>query len=719
MSSEIKLEEKLNLKKDFPVPSFDDWKKQVEADLKGESFEKKLFTTTYEGITLKPIYTSDDLKSVTFLFNYPGFDNFVRGTKASGYHSGAWHIAQEYSYALPEEINEALQYDLLRGLNSIVINLDLPTQLGIDADQSQPGEVGKGGLSISGIRKMQVLFDNIDLTLYPIHINAGFSALPFTLLFAAFARELRLSLMNLRGSIISDPYDFLLREGFLPYSLKQIFDEIKFSTQLMIRSNSPLRTIGISGMNYGNAGASAVQELSFTFATAVEYIEELLNRGLALDEILMRIKFTFSISSFYFVEIAKFRAARVLWNNILKAYNVPEESRKIYIHGKTSQYNQTIIDPYVNMLRTTTEAFSAVVGGVDALTTSPFDEVFNIPDNFSRRIARNTQIILKEESHLDQVIDPAAGSFFVETLTAQIAEEAWKLFQKIINNGGMLEAIKSGFVQDEVSKTAEARKKDFAKRKSVLIGTNMYANPKEELAEVKTPDYESIYKKRVDYIQKYRISGDDQKHKNILDKLQIIADTKSYDIVEAAIEAYIDGAAIGEVASSIRSSGKEEIKVKPLKIHRASEIFEELRFSSEDYRKKHGHKPKVFLATMGSLKQYKARADFSRGFFEVGGFEVIYPPKGFSTTNQAVEEALKSKAEIVTICSTDDTYPELVPPIVKGIKEKSSGTIVVLAGYPKDQIEQHKQSGVDEFIYLGADVYLILNSLLKKLIALS
>ncbi len=715
MSSEIKPEEKLNLKKDFPVPSFDDWKKQVEADLKGESFEKKLFTTTYEGITLKPIYTSDDLKSISFLFNYPGFDNFVRGTKASGYHSGAWDIAQEYSYALPEEINEALRYDLQRGLNSIVINLDLPTQLGIDADQSKPGEVGKGGISISGIRKMQALFDNIDLTIYPVHIHAGFSALPFTLLFTAFARELRLSLMNLKGSITSDPYDFLLREGFLPYSLQQIFDEIKFSTQLMIRSNSPIRTIGASGLNYNNAGASAVQELAFVFATAIEYIEEMLSRGLAIEEVVKRMKFTFGISSFYFMEIAKFRAARILWNNILNAYNVPEESRKIYIHGKTSQYNQTIIDPYVNMLRTTTEAFSAVVGGVDALTTSPFDEVFNIPDNFSRRIARNTQIILKEESHFDQVIDPAAGSFFVETLTAQVADEAWKLFQKIIDKGGMLESIKSGFVQEEISKTAEARKKDFAKRKSVLVGTNMYANPKEELAEPIIPDYESIYKKRVDYIQKYRISGDDQKHKNILDKLQIIADTKSYDLVEAAIEAYIDGAAIGEVASSIRSSGKEEIKVKPLNIHRAAEIFEELRFSSEDYRKKHGYKPKVFLAIMGPLKQYKARADFSRGFFEVGGFEVIYPSKGFSSTNEAVEEALKSKAEIVTICSTDDTYPELVPSIVKGTKIKSPDTIVVLAGYPKDQIEQHKQSGVDEFIYLGADVYQIINSLLKRI----
>jgi methylmalonyl-CoA mutase len=716
MSDQFKLEEKPNLKKDFPVSAFDEWKKQVEAELKGESFEKKLFTKTYEGIELRPIYTSNDIQDIPFLNNYPGFDNFVRGAKASGYHSSMWEIAQEYSYSLPEELNEILRYDLQRGLNSININLDLPTQLGIDADQSKPGEVGKGGLSISGIRKMQVLFENIDLTEYPIHINAGFSALPFTLLFAAFTRELRITLMNLKGSITSDPYDFLLRHGFLPYSIKQIFDEIKFATQLMIRSNSPIRTIGISGMNYNNAGANAVQELAFVFSTAVEYLEEMLNRGLAIEEVVKRMKFTFGISSFYFMEIAKLRAAKILWNQILKLYNVPEESRKIYIHGKTTQYNQTLIDPYVNMLRTTTEAFSAVVGGIDALTTNPFDDVFDIPDNFSRRIARNTQIILKEESHLDQVIDPAAGSFFVEHLTAQLAESSWKLIQQIDEMGGMLKVIESGFVQDEVEKIAEERKKDYAKRKSVLVGTNIYANPKEEIVEPKQPDYNEIYRKRVEYIQKYRISGDDKKHKSILDKLQIIADTKSYDLVETAIEAYIDGAAIGEVASSIRSTGKDEIRIKPLNIHRAAEIFEELRFASEDYRKKTGHKPRVFLAIMGPLKQYKARADFSRGFFEVGGFEVIYPSNGYANTDEAVMKALGSKAEIITICSTDDTYPELVPAIVKGIKSKSPEKIVVLAGYPKDQIQQHKASGVDEFIYLGADVYLILSSLLKRIL---
>ncbi len=484
MSQEVKLGDKPDLIKDFPVLSFDDWKKQVEKDLKGESFDKKLITKTYEEINLQPLYTSNDIKDLPQINNFPGFQNYLRGSNVSGYTSRSWEIAQEYNQALPEDLNEALRSDLKRGLNSINIVLDNPTKLGIDADQSKAGEVGKDGLSISGVRKMQVLFKDIDLTNQPINISCGFSALPITLLFTAYANETRTSLMNIKGSITSDPYEYLLTKGDLPISLNQIFDEMKLSTELMIKSNSPIKTIGVSGLPFNNAGANAVQELAFTLATAVEYLNEMISRGLKADDVAKRIKFTFGIGSFYFMEVAKLRAARLLWSKILEAYEVKEENRKIFIHGKTSQFNQTFFDPFVNSLRTTTEAFSAIVGGVDSLQTNAYDESFNIPDDFSRRLARNTQIILKEESHLDQVIDPAGGSFFVEKLTDDIANAAWKLFQTIEEKGGMLKAIQSGFVQDEIAKIADVKKKDFAKRKSVLVGTNMYANPKEEMMEI-------------------------------------------------------------------------------------------------------------------------------------------------------------------------------------------------------------------------------------------
>ncbi|MBE0538310.1 MAG: acyl-CoA mutase large subunit family protein [Ignavibacterium sp.] len=717
MPNEIKLGDKPDLKKDFPIPSFDDWKQQVEKDLKGESFDKKLITKTYEEINLQPLYTSNDIKDLPQINNFPGFENLLRGNSASGFIGHEWEIGQEYNQALPEDLNEALCSDLKRGLNSINIVLDNPTQFGIDADQSKAGEVGKDGLSISGVRKMQVLFKDIDLTNQPINISGGFSALPITLLFTAYANETRTSLMNIKGSITSDPYEYLLTKGNLPISLNQIFDEMKLATELMIKSNSAIKTIGASGLAFNNSGASAVQELAFTLATTVEYLDEMINRGLKADDVAKRIKFTFGIGSFYFMEVAKLRAARLLWSKILEAYEVKDENRKIFIHGKTAKFNQTFFDPFVNSLRTTTEALSAIVGGIDSIQTNAYDESFNQADDFARRLARNTQIILKEESHLDQVIDPAGGSFFVEKLTDDVANAAWKLFQSIEEKGGMLKAIQSGFVRDEISKVADAKKKDFTKRKLVLVGTNMYANPKEEMMEIAKPDLNAIYKKRVEYIQKYRVNGDNKKHSSILEKLQNITDTKSYELIDNAVDAFLEGASIGEVSKSIRASAEKGISVTPLEQFRLSEMFEELRIASENYKKKTGSKPKVFLATMGSLKQFKGRADFSRAFFEVGGFEIIYP-NGFANSDEAVRAAIESKVQAVVICSTDDTYPELVPPIVKGIKEKSKDVAVILAGYPKDQIEEHKKSGIDDFIYLGADAHKVLSTLLNKIITL-
>ncbi len=714
MSQEVKLGDKPDLKKDFPISSYEEWKHQVEKDLKGESFDKKLITKTYEEINLQPLYTSNDIKDLSQLNNFPGFENYLRSTNVSGYNFKSWEIAQEYNHSLPEDLNESLRSDLKRGLNSINIVLDNPTKLGIDADQSKTGEVGNGGLSISGVRKMQVLFKDIDLREQPINITCGFSALPFTLLFTSYASEVRRSLMNIKGSIISDPYDYLITSGKLPFSLTQVFDEIKLATELMIKSNSPIKTIGVNGLSYHNAGASAVQELVFSLATGAEYLNKFSSKGLKLDEVAKRMKFTFGIGSFYFMEVAKLRAARMLWSKILETYEVKVENRKMFIHAKTSNLNQTYFDPFVNSLRTTTEAFSAIVGGVDSLHTNTFDESFNVSDDFSKRLARNTQIILKEESHLDQVIDPAGGSYFVEKLTNDIAEAAWKLFQKIDEDGGMLNAIKSGFVQNEIAKVAEQKKKDFAKRKLILVGTNTYANPKEKPLELKSIDYDSIYFKRVDYTKKYKMSIGADERNEILKRLKNDSDLSSFELVDTAIEAYLEGATLGEVSASIRTSAEKGISVEPIKQFRLAEMFEELRIASENYKKKTGSKPKVFLATMGPLKQFKGRADFSRAFFEIGGFEIVYP-NGFATTDEAVKAAIDSKAQAVVICSTDDIYPELVPPIVKGIKEKSNNISVILAGYPKDQIEEHKKSGVDDFIYLGADTFQVLSNLLKKI----
>jgi methylmalonyl-CoA mutase len=712
MSNEVKLEKELNIQNNFSPVSYEEWRQAVEKDLKGVPFEKKLVTKTYEEINLKPIYTKNDIKDLPQITSYPGYKNYLRGNTCSGYVNKGWKICQEIPYADAEEFNQALKYDLSRGQNCIYLLLDKATKLGLDADYAKVGEVGDGGLSISGFNSFSRTLKGIDLTKYPIYIECGFSSLQIITILNAYLKKEKINFKKIKGSVQADPLAYLITEGRLPVSVDFAFDKLAVVTKWAKKNLSYINTIGVSGLPYHNAGASAVQELAFVIASAVEYINQLLDRGLTINAIAQRICFTFGIGSFYFMEIAKLRAARILWSKIVESYGGNEESQVMSIHARTSLYNQTVFDPYVNLLRTTTEAFSAIVGGIDALTTNPFDEAIELPDEFSRRVARNTQIILNEESHLSSLIDPAGGSYYIEKLTDEVAKAAWSLFQQMQSKGGMLNALKEGFPQDEIAKVADKKKKDAAKRKSKIVGTNAYANIKEEKLQPALVDYKSIFKKRAEYLQKFRTSGSNESNEIVLEKLGELVDSVDSEIIEIGTDAILNGATLGEIAKATRAKTEESISVKLLNTIRISEMFEELRDASLSYEKKTGSKPKIFLVTMGSLSQYKARADFSKGFFEVGGFEVIYP-KGFENTDAAVKAAIESKAKVVVICSTDDTYPALVPPIVKGIKGKDKNIKIVLAGYPKNQIEQHKQNGVDEFIFLGANSYEILKRILN------
>lgn len=713
-NKEVKLNENLDLIKDFPPGSIKEWKENVEKDLKGQSFEKKLHTKTYEGIELKPIYTKDDVDDLTQTNNFPGFDHFMRGEDAAGYNLNPWTISQEIPYSLAEELNDALQNDLNKGQTGINVVPDHPTMLGIDADYAKEGEVGKEGVSISALKSITKIFNGIDLTKFPVTINSGFSSLPLFILFSSFLKKNNFKMKDVNGGLLSDPLSYLLKFGSLPYSVNNILDEIKIVTESVIKSGSEMRTISANGIPYNNTGANAVQELAFTLSSGIYYMNEMIERGLTAEEVQKRIQLSFGVGSFYFMEVAKLRAARILWNNILNAYGVEENKREIFIHARTSSYNQTTYDPHVNLLRTTTEAFSAIVGGANSITTNAFDEQLNLPKKFSRRVARNTQIILNEESHLSQVIDPAGGSFYVEKLTEEVAQTAWKMIGEIDKQGDILESLKNGYLQNKIKQTVDLREKDYKKRKAVLVGTNMYANPKEEKPVKDEADYKSVYKKRVDYLQKFRTSGKRENDDLVLKNLQSLTDAKSGDLIENGIEAFLNGATIGEVSKSIRSSYSGGDEIEKLIFKRAAEPFEEIRNAAFNFFEKNGSKPRIFLANMGSVKDYKARADFSRGFFETGGFEVIYP-KGVDD-NESVLEVIKTESpDGIVICSTDEKYVEIVPELATKIKKEFPETKLILAGRPVDKVEEYKKAGIDEFIFLGADVYDVLTSVLKSI----
>lgn len=698
------LPEEFKIQDDFPETSFDEWKKTVEKDLEGVNFEQRLKTKTYEGIYLQFIYTKKDTEKIQHITNKPGFKNFLRGTRPDGYLGNSWLISQEIPYPLPEDFNSALRYDLERGQNSINIIPDNTIQsLKFNEDI-----IGENGLIVTGISDLSKAFESIELTDYPIFIKAGYSNLPFLMLFDTYLEQKGYNKEKIYGAIESDPVDFLAREGYLPITLEKIYDETAISAKWALCNYPCLRTIGVSSLHYHNSGANIVQEIGCSLSAAVEYIKQMLKRGLSISDISKSIRFTFGIGPLYFIEVAKLRALKILWSSIIDAFGGDEDAKKIFIHARTSYNNQTVYDPYVNMLRTTTEAFSAIVGGIDSLHTNWFDETIGLPDEFSRRIARNTQIILNEESHLNQLIDPVGGSYFVENLTDEIARKSWAYFQEIEKRGGILRALESGFIQEEIEKTVNEKRTNFAKRRTTQIGINAYANIKEEKAEYKGKDYSDIIRKRYLKNSKKKSKKD---YEDFLKKLNI--DVNSENLFKYSSEAIKKGATIFEVASSLRRDSGKEINIRPLKVYRTSEIFEELRNASLEYKRKNGVLPKVFLLPMGPLKQNKARADFSKGFFEIGGFEAVSTQR-FHTIEAATDAGIKSNSRIIVICSTDETYPELVPPIVKGIKAEDKDKIIIIAGYPKDYVDQFKEVGVDDFIFLGCDAHKIIKSLMTK-----
>ncbi len=694
---------------EFPVPSYDDWRKAAEATLKGAPFEKKLITKTDEGIDLQPIYTQDHIASLPHLDTFPGFPPMVRGGTLLGARQHPWTVSQAFAYPTAAEFNAALQADLPRGQTAVNLILDRATLLGHDADTADATTVGQGGVSISSLTDLQTALASVDLSTTPIHLQARTTALPIMALLIALVRGQGIDLATLKGSIGMDPLGALAQEGTLPRPLDNLYDVMAVMTQWAAAHTPQMRVLTVHSAPYHDGGGHSVQEVAFALATGVEYLRALQQRGLTVDAAASQIGFSMAISSQFFMEIAKLRAARLLWSKIVAAFGGSAESQRMVIHGHTGRWNKTVYDPYVNMLRATAEAFAGVMGGCDSLHVAPFDEVIRSPDEFSRRIARNVHIVLREEAGLERVVDPAGGSWYIESLTDTFARQAWFLFQEVEKQGGMYAALQAGMPQQQIAEVAAKRAKALAHRQAVLVGTNMYANINEKPLEVPTMDTRHLQQQRTHELATHRQSADNAKRQAALDYL-----AQSDDVVEAAVAAAQAGATVGEIARAVRKNDTAPTTLTPIRIHRAAEPFEQLRAVTEVATQQHGQRPTVFLVNMGPLLQHKARADFARSFLEVGGFAVEYPA-GFATVDAALQAINQSTAQLFVICSTDATYPELVPPLTAGIKAIKPTATVLLAGYPTDHIESFKAAGIDEFIHVRANCYAILRHLQKQI----
>jgi len=707
------MREELNIHRDFPPTPHEEWLAAVDKQLKGKPFEKALVKKTYEGLGISPMYFKKDLDGLPHVDAMPGFTPYVRGTEAAGSRVTPWQIAQEITEADPEVFNEALTHDLARGQNAINIRLDRATLAGKDPQSAAQDEVGTGGLSLTTAEDVATALKGIALGEYPLQIESGMSAIAVTALIAAHLKKTGQPVDTLKGCIASDPIQTLALDGSLPTTLDNAYDQMAGLTRWAIDNAPELKTIAVHGDCCRNAGGNAVQEIAFAVASGATYIQAMLERGLAIDDICAHIQFHLAIGSDFFMEIAKFRAARMIWHNVTEAFGASEASRKMVVHASTLRYNKTVVDPWVNMLRVTTEAFSGIAGGCDSIHVGPFDEVIRRPDTFSRRIARNVQILLKEEAHFDKVIDPAGGSWYVENITLALAQKIWLLFQQIEGQGGIANALAKGFPQGLIEDIAQQRAKNSATRKDRIVGTNMYPNSSEKPLEPNAIDHAAFHKSRCDQVSTFQNNADATAREAALATLASAASTDG-SLVDKAAQAALAGASLGELTASLAGSG-DTPSIKPLNIHRCAEPFEKLRQTTQAYIAETGAAPKIFMANLGPLARHKPRSDFATAFFTVATFETVFTD-GFATPEEAADAALASGERAVVICGTDDDYMDAVVPLTQKIKAANPEIMVIVAGYSPKYVDLFKEAGVDEFIHLRANALAILQKLQGHLI---
>ncbi len=609
--------EKVNQKlfSEFAPNTMQEWVDKVTVDLKGADFNKKLVWRTNEGFNVQPMYRLEDMKDLKNLDCFPGEFPYVRGNKKD---SNDWYVRQDIVVENAAEANKKALDVLNRGVNSLGFVLT-------DSKNFTKAD-------------MAALLKDICLECVEINFVAGCKKCAIVDAFKAVAEERGIAPEKIYGGINIDPLSAMALKGKV--CCENPFASAKENTEKMAAYPN-FKTIEVGGYVFNNSGSSIVQELGFSLAAGVEYLDKLTDAGMSVDDVAPRIRFHFATGSKYFMEIAKLRAARYLWAHIVKAYQPACDCKcKMNIHAETSEWNKTIYDPNVNMLRTQTETMSAVLGGVDSFTVHPFDYVYEChPSELGERVARNQQLLLKEESHFGKIVDVAGGSYYIEELTQNIAEAAWKLFLEVQEQGGYVEALKKGFVQAAVKATAQARDLAIAQRKENFVGVNQFPNFNEKMEK---------------------------------------------SICTCVLEP--------------EDQTAEGATIETLKPYRGTQAFEALRLKTDTYAAKNG-RPVVYMFPMGNLAMRKARAQFACNFFACAGFDVK-DNNGFKTVDEGVKACMENKAAIVVLCSSDDEYAGFAPEAYEKLKDKA---IVVVAGNPESRPELEAK-GLMNYIHVKNNV---------------
>ncbi|MEO1238821.1 MAG: methylmalonyl-CoA mutase [Pseudomonadota bacterium] len=687
-----------------------DWKDLAEKELRGRAVDD-LTWHTLEGIAVKPLYTAHDLENLGHLGSSPGAAPFTRGVKATMYAGRPWTIRQYAGFSTAEESNAFYRKALAGGQQGVSVAFDLATHRGYDSDHPRvEGDVGKAGVAIDSVEDMKILFDGIPLGDISVSMTMNGAVIPILANFIVAGEEQGVERAALSGTIQNDILkEFMVRNTYIyppEPSMRIVGDIIEYTADYMPKFNS----ISISGYHMQEAGANLVQELAFTLADGREYVRAAIARGMDVDRFAPRLSFFFAIGMNFFMEAAKLRAARLLWHKVMSEFEPKNpKSSMLRTHCQTSGVSLQEQDPYNNVVRTAYEAMSAVLGGTQSLHTNALDEAIALPTEFAARIARNTQLILQEETGVTNVVDPLAGSYYVESLTAELAKQAWDLMEEVEEMGGMTKAVASGMPKLRIEETAARRQAMIDRGDEVIVGVNKYQKDKEDPIDILNIDNEKVRDAQVARLAEIRERRDEGACQAALAEVARRAG-EGGNLLEAAVHAARARASVGEISMAMEGVfGRHRAEVKTLAgvygaAYEGDEGFAQIQKDVDAFAADEGRRPRMLVVKMGQDGHDRGAKVIATAFADIG-FDVDVGPL-FQTPDEAAQDAIDNDVHVIGISSQAAGHKTLAPKLIDALKAKDAGDIIVICGgvIPQQDYDFLKDAGVAAIFGPGTNI---------------
>lgn len=688
----------------------DTWKALAEKELRGKTLDD-LNWDTLEGIRVKPLYTQEDVEGLAHVDAVPGQEPFVRGVRATMYTGRPWTIRQYAGFSTAEESNAFYRKALAAGQQGVSVAFDLATHRGYDSDHPRViGDVGKAGVAIDSVEDMKILFDGIPLDQISVSMTMNGAVIPILANFIVAGEEQGHDRKLLSGTIQNDILkEFMVRNTYVyppEPSMRIIADIIEYTSAEMPKFNS----ISISGYHMQEAGANLVQELAYTLADGREYVRAAIERGLDVDRFAGRLSFFFAIGMNFFMEVAKLRAARLLWHRIMSEFE-PKNPKSLMLrtHCQTSGVSLQEQDPYNNVVRTAYEAMAAALGGTQSLHTNALDEAMALPTEFSARIARNTQLILQEETGITNVVDPLAGSYYVESLTSQLAEEAWKLIEEVEELGGMTKAVASGMPKLRIEESAARRQAMIDRGEEVIVGVNKYRLEREDPIDILDIDNAKVRDGQIARLERVRNERDATACDAALAEVSRRA-KEGGNLLEAAVEAARHRASVGEISMAMEKEfGRHRAEVKTLSgvygaAYEGDAGFAEIQQSVEAFAAEEGRRPRMLVVKMGQDGHDRGAKVIATAFADIG-FDVDVGPL-FQTPEEAAQDAVDNDVHVIGISSQAAGHKTLAPKLVEALREAGAEDIIVICGgvIPQQDYDYLYKNGVKAIFGPGTNI---------------